>query len=401
MPVMHSKALKPVLYFAFLLTGVATVMMPTLLPTAVVQWSITDAQAGNLFVAQFSAGFLGSLLYGGIVSRLGQTWTVIAGAGVIALGVAAVGFTHWPVPLVFLAFYGLGLGFTLPAINLLVADASPGRRSPALNLLNFFWTLGAVTTPLAFGFLLKSRGASLSSVLGGLAALFLASGIGVWLLPSVRFAESHPVAQRDVPRSSTVTWVLTGLLLFFYVGAETAIPSWGPLMALRSHIISEKSVFLAQSCFWAALLAGRLAAGFLWKSVSPRRLTSLSLATATAGIILLSLCNSKAALLAGIVLAGAGLAAVFPTTVAMFSSEATTSGKRVAGAVFAAAGLGGAALPPFIGWLSYRGYSLRVGMALIAFVTLLMLVIEQIIVFGRQIAVLEKNIPRSIASSAD
>jgi FHS family glucose/mannose:H+ symporter-like MFS transporter len=380
---MHSKALLPVLYFAFVLTGIATVMMPTLLPTAVAQWSITDGQAGGLFVAQFSAGFLGSLLYGGIVSRLGQTWTVVAGVVVIALGVGAVGFTHWPLPLVFLAFYGLGLGFTLPAINLLVADVSPGRSSPALNLLNFFWTLGAVTTPLSFGFLLNARGASLSSVLGGLAALFLASGMGVCLLPSVRRTESHYCEQADVPRSSTATWVLTGALLFFYVGVETGVPSWGPLMALRSHIISENSVFLAQSCFWAALLAGRLAAGFFWKNVAPRRLTSVSLATATSGIIVLAICNSKPALLAGIVLAGAGLAAVFPTTVAMFSSEATTSAKRAAGVVFAAAGLGGAALPWSIGWLSYRGYSLRVGMALIAFVTLLMLVIEQMIAFGR------------------
>jgi FHS family glucose/mannose:H+ symporter-like MFS transporter len=394
---MHSKALLPVLYFAFVLTGIATVMMPTLLPTAVVQWSITDAQAGGLFVAQFTAGFLGSLLYGGIVSRLGQTWTVIAGVVVIALGVGAVGFTHWPLPLAFLAFYGLGLGFTLPAINLLVADVSPGRRSSALNLLNFFWTLGAVTTPLSFGFLL-ARGASLSSVLGGLAALFLASGMGVWLLPSVRRTESHHSDQADVPSSSTATWVLTGALLFFYVGVETGVPSWGTLMALRSHIISENLVFLAQSCFWAALLAGRLAAGFLWKNVAPRRLTSLSLATATSGIILLAICNSKPALLAGIVLAGAGLAAVFPTTVAMFSSEATTSAKRAAGVVFAAAGLGGAVLPWCIGWLSYRGYSLRVGMALIAFVTLLMLVIEQMIASA---ATLDDNIPRSMVSPAD
>lgn len=398
---MRSKAVLPVLYFAFLLTGVATVMMSTLLPTAVVQWSITDVQAGSLFIAQFSASFLGSLLYGVVVSRLGQTWTVIVGTIVIALGVSAVGLTLWPVPLLFVAIYGLGLGVTLPAINLLVAGASPGRSSPALNLLNFFWTLGAVTAPVAFGFWLHSRGGSLSRALGGLAALFLASGIGVWLLPSVGVAESHQDAQPNAPGSNTFIWVLTGLLLFFYVGVETSVPAWGPLMALRSHVISATAVFMTQSCFWAALLAGRLAAGLLWKSVSPRRLTSVSLAFAASGIMLLAIGNSEPALLTGIILAGAGLAAVFPTTVAVFSSEAMTSGKRAAGVVFAVAGLGGAVLPPFIGWLSSRGYSLRVGMALMAAVTMLMLVIEQIIASGRELPIPKQNLARSIARPAD
>jgi fucose permease len=45
--------------------------------------------------------------------------------------------------------------------------------------------------------------------------------------------------------------------------------------------------------------------------------------------------------------------------------------------VFAAAGLGGAALPSLIGWMSSHGYSLRLGLWLTAFVTMVMLVMEQ------------------------
>jgi MFS transporter, FHS family, glucose/mannose:H+ symporter len=377
MPVMISKAALAVLHFAFLLTGVATVMMGILLPTVLVKWSITDAEVGSLFVAQFSAAFVGSLLYGEIVSRLGQTNTVIAGMVVIAVGIGAVALSPWPMLLVFVALYGFGLGFTLPAINLAVASACPDRRSPALNLLNFFWTSGAVTAPLAFGYLLQWLQVSLSHVLFGLATLFLGSGMTVYLVPPPRSGDVNQETVSEAPRSSPGTWVLTGLLLFLYVGAETGVASWAPLMGLRHQILSAASVSLAQAFFWGALLAGRLAAGSLWRNAPPRRLISFSLATAAAGIMLLAISMSKSALLSGMLLAGAGLAAVFPTTVAVFSSQARTSAKRAAGMVFAAAGLGGAALPSFIGWMSSHGYSLRLGLWLMAFVTMVMLAMEQ------------------------
>ncbi len=377
MRVMNSKASLPVFHFAFLLTGVATVMMGVLLPTVLVQWSITDAQAGSLFVAQFSAAFAGSLLYGEIVSRLGQTKTVITGMEVIAVGICGVALSHWPMLPMFIALYGFGLGFTLPAINLVVASTCGGRRSAALNLLNFSWTLGAVTAPLLFGYLSQGLQVSLSAVLLGLAVLFLGSGMMVYVVRSPRTGVPN---QGPVPveqRSSSGTWMLTGLLLFLYVGVETGVASWTPLMGLRHHILSTASVSVTQAFFWGALLAGRLAAASLWRNAPPRALISASLAMATSGIVLLATSASKVTLLSGMVLAGVGLAAVFPTTVAVFSPQATTSAKRSAGMVFAAAGLGGAALPSFIGWMSSHGYSLRVGLWLMALVTILMLVMEQ------------------------
>ena len=382
MPVMISKASLPVLHFAFLLTGVATVMMGILLPTVLVKWSITDGQAGSLFVAQFSAAFVGSLLYGEIVARLGQTNTVITGMAVIAAGISGVALSHWPMLPIFVALYGFGLGYTLPAINLAVASACPDRRSPALNLLNFSWTLGAVTAPLAFGYLLQWLQVSLSAVLFGLAALFLGSGMMVYLVPPPTSAGINQEAAPLATPFSSGTWALTGMLLFLYVGTETSVASWTPLMGLRHQILSPASVSAAQAFYWGALLAGRLAAGSLWRNTPPRRLISVSLATAAVGIVLLSTSMSKPALLSGMVLAGAGLAAVFPTTVAMFSLQATTSAKRAAGMVFAAAGLGGAALPSFIGWMSSHGYSLRLGLWLTAFVTMVMLVMEQRIAVG-------------------
>jgi fucose permease len=73
-------------------------------------------------------------------------------------------------------------------------------------------------------------------------------------------------------------------------------------------------------------------------------------------------------------LTGGGLAAVFPTAVAVFSTQA--NGRAEAGIVFAAAGFGGAVVPPLIGVLSTHGYALRIGVWLMAGITAVMMLIE-------------------------
>jgi FHS family glucose/mannose:H+ symporter-like MFS transporter len=148
-------------------------------------------------------------------------------------------------------------------------------------------------------------------------------------------------------------------------------------MGIRHQLLSGISIAFAQSFFWGALLLGRLAASFLWRQTAPRMLISVSLATATAGIVLLATTTSRGVLFCGMLLAGAGLAAVFPTTVAVFSPQTRTTKKAFSGVVFAAAGLGGAAVPAFIGIISGHGYSLRLALWLLAAITAIMLLIEQ------------------------
>jgi fucose permease len=380
---MVSKAPLPVLHFAFLLTGVATVMVGILLPTLLTRWSITDAQAGSLFGAQFCASFLGSLLYGEIFRRLGQTATITTGMAIIAVGIAGMSVSLWPLPLPFIALCGFGLGFTLPAINLAVGSAR-AHSSAALNLLNFSWTLGAVSAPLLFGYMLQRLHVSLSAILFGLAALFLGAAVAVHLARTPTPVSPIEVAVSETHQDSSLTWVLTGLLLFLYVGAETSVAGWAPVMGLRHSILSPGSVSSAQVFFWGALLAGRLAAASLWRNIAPRTVISASLVTALAGAVALATCTSSSILDIGMVLAGAGLAAVFPTTVAGFAPQATVAAKRAAGVVFAAAGLGGAALPALIGWMSSHGYSLRLGLWLIAVATACMFLMEQVIAAERE-----------------
>jgi fucose permease len=369
--------LLPILHCAFLLTGIATTMMGVLLPMVVLRWSITDAQAGSLFAAQFAAQFAGSLAYGGISRRLGNHRTVVLGLLIITAGVLGVAVSYWPLPLAFVAMYGLGLGLALPATNLLVAELSPASRASALNLLNFSWTLGAVTAPPLFVYLGQRLHVSLSHLLASFAGVVACSAVLVFLCPSPSAAAEEMSQETEAPGSSIEIWLLTGVLLFLYVGVENGIPGWTGMFGLRHRMLTSTSIAYALALYWGSLLLGRLAASFLWPQAAPRLLISTSLITAALGAALIAAATGPAVLYAGLFLAGGGLAAVFPTVVSVFSPLATGRAKAAAGIMFASAGLGGAVIPPLIGIFSTRGYGLRFGLWLTAAVAVVMLMIER------------------------
>jgi fucose permease len=70
-------------------------------------------------------------------------------------------------------------------------------------------------------------------------------------------------------------------------------------------------------------------------------------------------------LFASVVLVGLGLAPIFPTAIAILSNSLAGQSGTKLGWMFAAAGLGGAVLPPCIGALSSFSQSLRTGMAIL------------------------------------
>jgi fucose permease len=259
----------------------------------------------------------------------------------------------------------------------LVAELSPASRASALNLLNFSWTLGAVTAPPLFVYLGQRLHVSLSHLLASFAGVVACSAVLVFLCPSPSAAAEEMSQETEAPGSSIEIWLLTGGLLFLYVGVENGIPGWTPMFGLRHRMLTSTSIAYALALYWGSLLLGRLAASFLWPQAAPRLLISTSLITAALGAALIAAATGPAVLYAGLFLAGGGLAAVFPTVVSVFSPLATGRAKAAAGIMFASAGLGGAVIPPLIGIFSTRGYGLRFGLWLTAAVAVVMLMIER------------------------
>ena len=363
---------RAVLYAGFALTGMLTTLLGPVLPALSARWRLDDAQAGFLFTAQFLGSLTGALIAGRIALRFGVRAVIAAGFAVAAAGVMAVSVGSWMAGIGGVATWGLGLGLVIPSANLLVAELNPGRCAAALNVLNFAWGIGAVAAPPLIAATLPSTG--LGPLLLVLAALLAAAALAVRAVGlDIAAAGTAPEAA-GVWRSSWI-W-LTGLFLFLYVGVENGLAGWMPSYAVRVLNVPSGGMAAAQGGFWGAILGVRLLAPLLLRRMSAAILIVSGLVLASFGMLLLLASAGVRSLVPGALLAGAGLASVFPTAVALFTERAGRQGARVTGAVFAMAALGGATVPWAIGAISTRFASLRLALAAPLACTLLMIVLQ-------------------------
>jgi MFS transporter, FHS family, glucose/mannose:H+ symporter len=338
-----------VLYVEFALTGTATTLLGPLLPSLVKRCTMSDADAGLLVAAQFTGQFFGALLANRSLRN-----SLVFGMPLVAAGVAMLAFSSCRLSYVCVACYGVGLGLTISAINLIIARRDTQRRAYALTLLNFLWGIGAVSSPILVEW--SRRHQLLPAALVGLGVI----GLGMWLAV-IRGDFSSP------PKGETAgdtSWyspplVLFGVLFFLYVGVETAVGAWTALYATRTPRVDESVASFAVGCFWLALLSGRLINAALLRRVRERRIYLVSLAIALGGLSLFLAARSSLEVLFAASVTGLGLAPLFPLILSFASDFLLAC--RNSGWVFSSAGLGGAAVPWLTGQVSAQFGSLRAG----------------------------------------
>ncbi|HXZ80426.1 MAG TPA: MFS transporter [Terriglobales bacterium] len=379
-------------HFAFALTGVVTTMLGPILPLLSARWSLSDRQAGHLFTAQFLSSASSSVVGSKLISLIGPGWTMIIGMFVMAAGVALLSSSQWIVGVGAVCCYGVGLGFALPSTNLFVAQLIPEGRAAALNLLNFFWGVGAVSAPLMIGLLLKPIG--LTGLLLLLAFASAAAGIASALTAHPSATPRSKILTTSHTGETTFLLFLTTLLLFIYVGIETALSGWIPTFSLRTHHTSDSQTAILQASFWSAILAGRLTAPLILRRITGGRLIDYGITTMLVGIAVFMLPGPAASLFLGVVVAGLGLSALFPTAVAIFTEWYGTGG--AGSIVLGVAGLGGAALPWLVGYLSDKFHSLRVGFLSTMFACVAMIVVHKM--SGMRISHMRSSTNRILSS---
>jgi fucose permease len=357
---------------AFVPTGIATVLLGPLLPTLSARWALSDAQAGSLFSAQFGGALIGTLLSGVIAARHGYRFPIVAGLIMMALGVGLVLSGPWAAGFACVAAYGFGFGLTVPASNLSVAEANPGRRGAALNLLNFSWSLGAVACPFLVAASAHRQQTPLFLHLAGGATLLIALVISrvpypAAHAPAAGLRMGELVSDRFIP--------IFAALFFLYVGAENALGGW---VASYAHRVSEGQGtmwVMTPSFFYGALLLGRGLAPLALRRVPELALARAGLATAVLGTVGLLVSASLGPVLGCAALSGLGLSAVFPLTVSLMSHKLGVRASRVGSMLFALSNFGGATLPWLVGSVSTRFASLQAGLGVPLVAAVLMMVL--------------------------
>jgi len=364
------------LHGGFIMTGVMTTLLGPILPVLSMRWSLRDEEVGTFFLAQFLAGLGGIGLSSIFVAHNAFKVALTAGYLMMAIGACLLQSGTWELGVVAVACYGLGLGVTIPTTNLFVAALNRSRPAASLNLVNLSWGIGAVTCP--FMILLfqhthteNAMGWSFSAVL----LVFALSFSRIALSPRI-----SRLSQRDRESKFSFNFLkdrrvpMFGVLFFLYVGTENAVGGWIGVYASRIAAIRAIGV-ISPALFWCAILLGRGMAPLLLRSVDEVRLSRAGIMVTMVGTSIILSARDVTVLFVGVLLAGGGLSAVYPNTIALLARRLRGSTKLVGGPMFGLASLGGACLPWFVGFVATQFHSLRVGFVVPLLGALLMFVL--------------------------
>jgi len=294
-----------------LIFGIVLTALGSVLPSVMDRFALGRAGAGGLFTLLSVGILVGSLVFGPVVDRHGYRGLLMAGIVVVLVGLQAIALAP---SVTVLAAASLLIGFGGGVLNggttALVADIS-ARRTAGLSLLGVFFGIGAFGVPLVLGLLLERFG--YSAVVAGIGALLV---IPLAFHAAIRFpAPKQPQGvplRRVAAMARDPALVLLGLILFFESGMEITVGGWTATYFHDELAVDPERALYVLSLYWLGLTGGRLVLPALLRWISPVAALFASLALALAGALTLIGSATATPAAAGVLLAGAGFAAVFP-----------------------------------------------------------------------------------------
>ena len=363
------------LHASFVVIGVITTMLGPILPSFIHRWSLTDAQAGFFFTTQYFGSFFGVVLTGVVLPRLGFSKAAAAGFAAFVLGYSFLGLGPWMISALMVGMNGIGYGLANPAINLRATQLPSRNTAAAVTFLNFSWSIGSVLCPFLIGYVVPNFGVRYLS-LGLLAAcaILIALHLSLRIGPigDARVRASHPLpewlAHMRVPQAFPLL-----LLFLLYVGVEVAVGGWIAAYEKRMPGMASVALMLAPSVYYGFLLLGRGVCPLILRHVSQVVISAGGLGLAAGGGTLIAVSHTPHILYIGAALAGFGLAPQYPIFVTWLAAIFKQDSPWIGSLFFAAAGIGGGAVPWLVGIVSARTGSLGAGLYIPLVITVSMI----------------------------
>ena len=307
---------------AIFVYGMIAAMLGTVLPDFSQRFSLTPKQNGNIAMSQAIGLMIGSFFVGPLIDIEGKKMGLLLGLALIALALfglrKASGFT--PIA-AFMAILGVGGGIVVTGANALAGDVKLEALSTAgvFNLLNLFFGLGGLITPLIAANLFKNNSAKLLVFAGSLALLTLGfHGITTMPAPAgeVAFSASTAVSLLGNPEL-----LMLALFLFLYVSAEVGVWNWLARHLIAQGVPEKKALTILSLGFALGLLLGRVAVSPLLSTVNPE--TVLAAAAALMAVTTFLMLQSGNPTVAWVLVffTGIAMAPVFPTTLAVVGAK--------------------------------------------------------------------------------
>lgn len=352
-------------FLSYFLFGLIDNMKGQTLPALMDDVGCGYSIGGTIVFSEYTGFFIAAFIAGILADYFGKKSTLIIAGVCLTTGVAGyAGSTSLIMMSWFIFLIGLGLGMLeLGGSNMISGIHDTKKTGYYLNLLNAFYGVGAVLTPVAAGAMLDS-GLSWRKVYRISLAVIIPVLLYFILMKCPDEERTGKTAggvrMGEVIRhiSRKEVWMMF-VFIFAYVAAEIAVATW-----FVEFLRTEKGVGGVQSavCFsgyFVLMMAGRLAGSLFVDRVG--HLRSLMIFT-VAAIVCLSLgALGKAWMTWMLVFVGFGFSVIFPTATAIVSKIPSESPGTMLGIFFACGGLGGMAGPWLVGIVNEM-FGLKSGM---------------------------------------
>jgi MFS family permease len=298
---------------------------------------------------------LGMILAGLTGDRIARRWgrrSVFWGGG-IGIATCALGLAlsrHVALAMLSVMLLGFCGSLTLSMIQAILSDRHGEQRAIALTESNVAASVSASLAPLFVGGLQRAdigwRGAPILAVIlfASLAAWFYKVQIPDAPQPVVR-----PSAGRtSLPSSFWVFWVVAVLV----VAAEWCVTIWGADYLKDVVGLSKIVASTTMTLFFVAVVVGRVIGSALTRIRPSKTILLAALLVAMLGFPIFWLARLAALNLAGLFLAGLGIANLYPLTLSVAVGTAPQQSTTASARLSLAVGLAAFVAPFALGWLA-------------------------------------------------
>ncbi|MEA4932736.1 MAG: MFS transporter [Lawsonibacter sp.] len=364
-------------YLAFLLSGMGSLMVGSLLPNLRSSYGLDYTFSGLLLSAQPVGNLISNLLAGILPLYLGRKRSILILVCWMPVAYLLFAGASARVLLLTACFCialarGAGSNFSNVVISTLAEESARG-----LNLLHAAFSLGALSAPflLVFGSLLFGESGFRAAAL----AMAVLALVQFLLYRAVAGSDALPEAAHGGLKSADlrflhdrVFWV-SGAVLLFYISAEYAITTWMVTYMKDTGIFGDTLAQMTSSVLWVSILLGRLLTASVSGRVS-RKLLLTVCAFGFFGFFLVLFCaHTPTAALFGILGLGFFMAGIYPTTFA--GAAHVVAGNDLAASLLIMMGsVGGIAAPALIGRISDT-VGIAGGMSTVIVLTFVLLVL--------------------------
>ncbi len=343
-----------------LIAGLNGGWLGPLIPSMARAQNLPLEQVGLITSFLCGGAFLSQILGPGLIARLSSRKTLILGSSLLGLGMLSLGqLTGLWALLSAATIMGFGTGLNGIAAHVSILTYFRERAASALSKLNIFYGIGALAAPQIVQMCGASQGFGYRYLLSFASSLSLLVLIRLFSLPMEEASQTKKTEEAGASREKILTLplILACLVIFLYVGTETATATWLFTYILNCQTKSTSLASLSVTALFGGLTVGRLI------SIKVSSIFSSARVTVTAMLVmvlsLFSLAALREAAAPALILtfcAGLGCGPVYPQMIAQAAklSPSPTLVPKVTALAIATGAIGGIIMPGAAGQVLAR-----------------------------------------------